>query len=216
MAFFSKPKVAPVLDGLSVDTLLARAKDQSDPVVKYAYLSRAAQLAPEDIRAQRALLMHGRLHQRDPRRIDYSVIKCYLFHAFEHPADHVPEKQREMARELFDDPLLLKCLALAPDRDAFMKDYLQEISAAYIQLFIAGDSRHSPGIMGIVINSKLPKYLAAPAGDVIANILSCQYLDSEERLLLARAFYRAFSSFTGGAVGHLDERLGGETVMTLQ
>lgn len=216
MALFSKPKKAPVLDGLNVDTMLARAKDQSDPVAKYAYLSRAAQLAPADIRAQRALLMHGRLHERNPKHLDYSVIKCYLFHAFEHPADHSADKQKAMARELFDEPQLLKCLSLAEDKDKFMKDYLQEISAGYIQLFIAGDSRHSPGIMGIVISSKLPKYLAGPARDVIVNILSSPYLDSAERLLLAAAFYRAFTAFVGGSVETLDERLGGEIVMKLQ
>jgi hypothetical protein len=216
MALFSKPKKAPVLDGLSADTLLARAKDQPDPVVRYAYLARAAQLAPENLRAQRALLMHGRLHLRDPRHLNYSVIKCYLFHAFEHPDDHSAEQQKAMARELFDDPQLLVCLALAGDRDVFMKEYLQEIAAAYIQLFIAGDSRHTPGIMGIVISSKMPKYLANPSRDVINNILSSQNLNEDERHMLACAFYRAFTAFVGGSVERLDELLGGETVMSIQ
>ena len=40
--------------------------------------------------------MHGRLHERDGRRVDYSVVKCYLFHVFEHPEQHNERSRRPL------------------------------------------------------------------------------------------------------------------------
>lgn len=115
-----------------------------------------------------------------------------------------------MARELFDDRRLLRCLELAPDREAFLRSYLEELSREYMRVFVAADNRHIPRVFGISFKGSLAKYLAAPAKDILSNILSSPYLDEEEARVLARAFYRAFFEHAGGETGELDSRLGAQ------
>lgn len=207
---FSRKSKAPQLEGKSLEELLFLAETQADPVVRHAALTRAEMLAPDNLDIQRALLLLGRLHERSPRAMDFSVIKSYLLHAFEHPEEHPPQEVRQMARELFDDRRLLRCLELAPDREAFLRSYLEELSREYMRVFVAADNRHIPRVFGISFKGSLAKYLAAPAKDILSNILSSPYLDEEEARVLARAFYRAFFEHAGGETGELDSKLGAQ------
>jgi len=205
---FSKKSPQPDLANMGLEDLLFVARTQQDPVWRHQALTRAEQLVPENLEVQRALLLHGRLHERDPKKMDFSVIKCYLLHAFEHPEDHPPEEARRMARELFEEARLLRCLKLATDPEAFLREYLQELAREYMRIFVAADNRHIPRVFGISFRGSLARYLAAPACDILRNILSSPHLNEEEARLLARAFYRAFYEFTGGDVTSLDSRLG--------
>lgn len=208
MGLFSKKYAPPALDGLDADTLLARAKSAADPRDAHAYLSRAEQLSPDDLRIQRELLLRGELHTRSAKTLDFSVIKCYLLHALEHPEAHAENDKTRMIRALFDHPRLNRCLALAPDRDAFLREYLEALCAEYVRLFIAGDTGHTRALLGFTVNAKLPKFLAEPAHDVLQNTFSSPYLSEEEQLLLARAFYKAYGAYMEGKTAPLDEKLG--------
>ena len=210
MPLFKKKTAQPDYEGLSLEQLLFEADTRDDPQLVYAALKKAEQMAPENLDIQRRLLMHGRLHERNNKHVDFSVIKCHLLNSFEHPDKHREEDIRKMHRALFDEEQLQKCLAMAPDAAAFHRGYLEDLSKEYIRIFLAPDSSHSPRVFGISFKGNLQKYLAAPAKDIISNILSSPYLDSGEAILLAKAFYRAFYEYAQGEVRELDSRLGAE------
>lgn len=206
---FRKSK-ALSLDGLGVEALLYEADTRQDPVIAHQALMLAESLEPDNLEVQRRLLLLGRLHERNPRQPDYSVIKCYLLHAFEHPEEHTEAQQKQMARELFDDPRLLRCLQLAQDQAAFLREYLEELSREYLRVFVAADSRHVPRVFGVSFRGSLQKYLAQPARDILCNLLSSPFLSAQEAGLAARAFYRAFFEYAHGDVRGLDQMLGAE------
>lgn len=216
MTWFSKKTEPEVRDNMGLQELLREAEKTEDPKYAHRLLTRAEVLAPDSLDVQRALLMHGRLHERDSRTMDYSVIKSYLFHAFEHPEKHSEEEQRRMARELFDDRRLKLCLELSPDQEAFLKDYLEDLAKDYMRIFVAADSSHSPRVLGMGRASQLYKYLAKPASDIILNLLSSPYLSAQEQVLAASAFYRAFYRAMDGQVKELNSALGDTVCQTLR
>lgn len=208
MGLFAKKYTPPRMEGMDVDTLYARGRSAQDPRDAHAFLLRAAEIAPDDLRIQKELLLRGNLHKRDAHNITFHVIKCYLLHAFEHPDQHDAAERKRMARELFDHEQLFRCLEIAPDREAFLKEYLQDLCAEYVRLFIAGDTTHTRAVLGITLSSKQPAYLAIPAFDVINNIFLCPCYSEDEKLLLSGAFYRAYHAFMEGRTEPLDEKLG--------
>jgi len=205
---FSRKKPGPNLEGLPLEEYLHIAETEEDPVIIHAALSHAEALAPEDLEIQKKLLLLGRLHERNPKRFDFSVIKSYILHAFEHPEAHQEAERVQMIREIFHHERLKRCLAMAPDPDAFLREYLLALAQDYIRLFVAGDNSHVPRIFGFTFRGSLAKYLAVPAGEIIANIFSSPELTDEESQALGKAFYRAFYDYTNGEVRELDKNLG--------
>jgi len=212
---FTKKKAPGLPMDADAATLLGLAKAEADPVRRFQLLNRAEELAPKDIMVHRALLMHGRLHERDGRNPDYRVIKSYLFHVFEHPEKHEEKEILSMARELFDHERLLTCLSFTSNAEGFLADYLEELAADYIRLFLAGDTRHVPTLFGFSRRTSLSKCLAVPMSDIIGNILQSAYLKQEEQVLLARAFYRACHRFLSGETEPLDAQLGPQILSSL-
>lgn len=208
MGFFAKKYAPPFMDGMDVDTLYARGRSAEDPRDAHAFLARAEEIAPDDLRIQKELLLRGDLHQRDSRNITFHVIKCYLLHAFEHPEKHSEDERKRMTRELFDHERVQKCLAIAPDKEAFLKEYLFDLSREYVRLFIAGDTSHTRALLGITIASKQPAFLAIPAFDVLNNMFLSPFLSKEEKLLAGGAFYQAYHAHMEGRTQPLDEKLG--------
>ncbi len=192
MPLFSRKFTLPDLAGKSREELLFLADTADDPrAVRHALLAAEAQ-SPADEEVQRRLILLGRLHERDPKKPDFSVIKSYLLHAFEHPGDHPPQQERAMARELFDDQRLVRVMGISPDPRAFLRRVLEDLSREYVRIFLLGDSRHVPRLLGLTMRHSAGKYAARPASDVIANIYQSPYLSQEEAHTLARAFYRGF------------------------
>jgi len=216
MPLFSKKKEPALREGLTLEQLLDIADTQEDPARVYEALSRAEQLAPEDLNIQRRLLLHGRLHERNPKNLDFSVIKSFLLNAFEHPEKHRPEDLRKMERELFDEPRLQRALELAQDRAAFLRSYLEDLSRDYMRVFISSDSSHVPKVLGFSFKGALPRYLAMPALDILKNVFSSPYLSREEAQVLGKAFYRAFFEQVQGETKVLDAQLGPELLALLR
>lgn len=210
MPLFQRKTKSRDLQGLGLEELLFEAETSTDPRVKHQALTLAEQISPDHLEVQRQLLLLGRLHERNPRQVDFRVIKSYLLHAFEHPEQHSQTEQQDMARELFNDPRLLRCLALAPNPDAFLNEYLDDLSRDYLRIFVAGDNRHIPRVFGISFKGSMARYLAVPVRDLLVNVLASPWLSETEAALLAKAFYKAFFQHTQGEVQQLDKLLGAE------
>ncbi len=216
MPWFSKKKKLSVPENMDDNELLHEARTADDPVYAYACLKRAEMLEPSNLKVQRALLMHGRLHERDRRQGDYTIIKSYLLHIFEHPEQYTEEGLRQAAEELFSGPQLLKCLALAPNRDAFLEEYIGDLAEEYMRVFISGDSSHAPRVLGLASKSRLHSFLARPTADTVRNALQSPYLTREQQLMVARNMYRQFSLQMSGETRTLDRLLGAEILKVLE
>lgn len=210
MPLFSKKTPPMNLDGLPVEEYLHIAQTEEDPVLIHEALTRAEALAPENLEVQLKLLLLGRLHERNPKRFDFHVIKSYLLHAFEHPEAHSEEERKRMIREIFDHDRLKRCLSLAEDPEGFLREYLLALSRDYMRLFVGGDNSHVPRIFGFTFKGSLARYLAVPTRDIIDGIFSSPLLNEEEARALGRAFYRSYYDYTNGEVKDLDKNLGPE------
>jgi hypothetical protein len=197
--------------GEDASALLRRAQEESDPVKRYALLQKAEDSAPNNLQVQKALLLHGRLHERDRHKIDFSVIKCYLLHVFEEPETYSFAKREDKIRELISEDRLVKAMDMAPDGQAFLKDYLTALSQEYIHLFLRGSSRHMKPIFGFAPAGKPSRLLAAPAANMLRCMLKEQALTEDMRDILAGAFYKAYGLEFQGETAYLDEALGALT-----
>jgi len=199
----AKPHTMPE----DVKKALAKADKTEDPKKKYAILSEAEQQYPDSLEIAEALLFLGRLHERSPRKIDFSVIKCFLWHFYLTPEDFSEAKKDEMRAELLSHPQLEKCLSLAPDRDAYMRRYLEKLGAEFVSLFLKGSSHYTNSFFGIRFNTRMDKVLAGPMCKIMGNIQHDAKLEPKQREWLYDAIYRAFLTETGGEPRHLDELL---------
>lgn len=215
MRLFGRKEEPRVPEGADSMTLLALARNEEDPVRKHQLLLRARDLDKDNLKVQHALLMLGRLYERDVKRVDFSVIKCYILHVYEHPEQHGEEDIRQKTRELFDDAQLKTCLALAPHPESYLRDYLEELSLEYIRLFLAGDSSNVPSLFGITRKHSVARYLAKPMADIIENMLSSAYLRMQEQQLAAGMFYRACHRYLNGQTEDLDRQLSPEIIKAL-
>ncbi len=188
-------------------TLLEQAEKLSDPRKKHEVLSEAMRAYPDCLEVAKALLFLGRLHERDPRKLDFSVIKCHLLHGYLTPEEFTPEERDAMRRELFSHPDLDRCLALAPDADVFMQQYLTQLCGEFIRIFLKGSSRYAPSILGFRIERNTAKQLAFPTANMLAAIHHDTALDPEQSAMLYNALYTAFSREMGGETQWLDEQL---------
>jgi hypothetical protein len=188
--------------------LLRQAQEQSDPIKRYALLQMAEEAAPDNLLVQKALLLHGRLHERDRHKIDFSVIKSYLLHVFEEPETYSFAKREDRIRELISEDRLVRAMDMAPDGQAFLKDYLTALSQEYIHLFLRGSSRHMKPIFGFAPAGKPSRLLAAPAANMLRCMLKEQALSQDQREMLAGAFYKAYGLEFQGETIYLDEALG--------
>ena len=215
MPWFQKKSRPSVPNDMTVMELLHEAKISKDPVYAYACLERAEIMAPENLEVQLALLLLGRLHERERKPAEYSLIKSYLLNGFEHPEIYTEAELRLQSHELFNDKRLQYCLSLAGDKQAFLEKYLNELSQEYMHIFIQGDSSHAPRVFGFSIKSQLQSYFAIPAADIIRNALSSPFLNEQQQRLVARSFYKAFQSQMNSNTQDLDKLLGAEICRAL-
>jgi len=209
----AQPQIHPASETLSSPDqdpapYLKSAQEESDPTRRFALLKKAEEAAPEDLRVQKALLLHGRLHERDRRKVDFSVIKCYLLHVFEAPQEYSLAQREQKIKELLEEERLQKAMALAGDPQAFLRDYLTTLSGEYIRLFLKGSSRHMKPIFGFAPAGKPHKLLAEPVGAMIECMHSDPLLTRPQQEMLSRSFYAGFTQEFQGETLFLDEVLG--------
>ena len=123
-----------------------RAPDRS--VKKHKLLLEAQEQYPDCLEVAQELLFLGRLYERSPRKLDFSVIKCHLLHFYLTPDDFSAAQQQQMRTELFEHPDLRRCQELAPDADAFTRKYLERLSRDFINVFLRGSNRYMHSFFG--------------------------------------------------------------------
>lgn len=178
--------------------VLAKVEAMDDPVKKHRVLTEALAKYPQSLPIAEELLFLGRLYERGRGTLDFSVIKCYLLNIYLEPEAMAPARVDELRHELFNHPDLERCLALAPDREAFLKHYLHRLGCQFIDLFLRGSSRYMRRIFGFGLESRAPKLLAAPAARMIAAMRDDTALSEGQRAMLMQAFFDAFSSQLSG------------------
>lgn len=191
----------------AVLALITRIKDMKDVCEKHRLLLHAQDEHPESLAIAQELLFMGRLHERNSKNIDFSVIKCHLLKMYLDPKDFSPEQQAVMRQELFHHPQLLRCQTLSADPDAYCRQYLLRLCREFIQLFLRGDSRYMRRFFGIGIDSMAPKLLAAPLASMLTNIYKDTQLLPRQQEMLYHQLYQAFLREMAGDTKYLDERL---------
>lgn len=184
-------------------TLLLKEKD---PIVIHDKLMTLRSAHPESLVVHRAILMQGRLHERNPKKLDYSVIHCYLLNIFLEPEIFNAEQKEAYCAELTQGKNLVACLALAKDKAQFLRQYYIDLSQRFIELFLLGSSKHMRTFFGLTMSRNPAKTLACPAAVMLRGILACTAL-GEQQLPLANAFYTAFAQ-KFDSISYLDEELG--------
>ena len=141
---------------------LRKADDLRDPVKKHELLLKAEREYPDCLEVAEALLFLGRLYERNPRELDYSVIKCFLWHMYLTPGEFPEEKKQQMREELFRHPQLVRCMQLAPDANAFLRRYLKRLGCGFVALFLKGSNHYTRTWFGFRIDNRMSRVLAQP------------------------------------------------------
>ncbi|NLO84500.1 MAG: hypothetical protein GX096_03590 [Clostridiales bacterium] len=201
----SAPQHQPLPKG-ALDAI-TKASQAKNPKAKLDILTNAEKEYPDCLEIAEELLFLGRLHERDAKNADYSVIKCYLYQLYLTPEDFSNAKAEAMRTEFFSHPQLERCLALAADAGTFTKRYLTRLAGEFIDLFLRGSNVYMRSIFGFTMDSKAPQLLAAPANHILLNIHSDLALPQDQRHTLYAAFYNAFDRQMSGETSWLDELL---------
>ena len=187
--------------------LLAQAEKLRDPVKKHELLLQAEKEYPDCVEIAEELLFLGRLYERSPKKMDYSVIKCFLWHMYLTPGEFSAEKKQEMREELFHHPQLERCLALSPDPESFLRRYLKRLGCEFVSLFLKGSNHYTRTWFGFRFDNRMSRVLARPAAQMIVNIRADEKLSPQERALLSEALYGAFLTETGSEPRWVEEEL---------
>ena len=191
----------------AVLALLSRVEALASPKEKHELLAKAMAEHPDSLAIAEELLFLGRLYQRDNRSLDFSVIKSYLLMPYLEPDTLTREQSEALRRELFTHPDLERCLRLSPDSAAYLAHYLTKLSGQFIDLFLRGSNTYMRRYFGIGLESRAPKLLAAPAARMLAAMQADEALTLEQRGMLKRAFFAAFSSQLSGDTQWLSKEM---------
>lgn len=190
-----------------VREFLKKVDKQQDPAKKHALLLEGQKQFPDCLPIEEELLFLGRLHERSPKKLDFSIIKCHLWHLYLTPGDFSEEKRQEMRSELLSHPQLKRCMELSGEPEQYLRRYLERLAAEFVTVFLKGSSYYSRSFMGIRLDSRMEKVLAEPLAQMMSRIRSDEEIDEEHRSMMYDALYRAFLSETGGNARWVDEEL---------
>lgn len=184
-------------DNIEIMRLVDNTLVDKDPVRIHKNLLELESKYPYNLYIKKALLLQGRLHERNAKHLDYSVIHCYLLNIFLEGELFKGQKQ-QFIDELTSSPKLLECLALSENKNLFLQEYYYEISKRFIELFLMGSNKYMKQFFGLSFSRNPAKTLAEPCSRIIKSILSTSEL-KDYRFVLAKAFYNAFTNKFGDA-----------------
>lgn len=203
-------KAKPVWQVPGPGELEKKLEKISDPKKKYKLIQEALAKDPDDFFANRALLYHGRLHEGIFQRggkLDYSILKCYLFNIFEKPESYSDEELDAKYEELLRGAQLKKVLSLCEAPDVFMREYFRFLSLQYVDLFIRGETKNSTYAFGFRRPMEsVAKMCAVPVSRMLDTIRTTPHLDRNEaeREMLLSGVRGAFEALFPGRSSLLD------------
>lgn len=189
------------------EKLLLQAARQQNNKKKLRLLTEARQQYPDCLAVEEEWLFQGKLPTNAADALDFSRIKCHLLHFYLTPGDFTGEQTAAMRQELFEDPQLLRCLALAPEGEAWLAKYLLRLSREFIQVFLMGSNVYMPRLMGFRLNREPAEALAKPAAQMLRAMAEDEALSLPRRALLQTAFEQAFAAECGGGLHHLRQAM---------
>ncbi|HNW87351.1 MAG TPA: zinc ribbon domain-containing protein [Candidatus Limiplasma sp.] len=200
-------KAAQTPEDEAVKKWIADANAQADPVKKHDLLLKAQAQYPNSLAIAQEILFLGRLYQRNPKNLDFSVIKCYMLMIYLEPDTLTPEKTDALRAELFNHPDLDRCLALAEDPVAFTNQYLVRLCGEFIELFLYGSGKYMHRFFGFGLDSRAPKLLASPVAHMLSAIRKDALLSATQRGQLLHALYNAYSTRMAGDMQWLEKEM---------
>lgn len=153
------------------------------------------------------LLFIGRGNKLRSRGVDFSLVKSYLLEIWLTPEEFSEERRRADRLELFEDPQLLRCLAMSENPASAMEEYLFRLSGEFITYFIEGDNRITRPLFGLRLDRNPKKTVSEAAAKVLRNIRADEDLPEDRKNQLFRVFYQALSRHLGGQTSWVDAAL---------
>lgn len=192
-------------DKIQLKSILDKLIADKDPVYIHQRLMELDKEYPDNLDIKRAILFQGRLHERSPKHLDFSVIHCYLLNVFLERETEKGQKNKFM-QELMHGTNLNECLRLTDNKNLFLQEYYVDLSKKYIELFLMGSSKYMRQFFGLSFSKNPAKTLAVPCTKLIKNILSEEAMQ-DYRFVLAKSFYIAFGKKFGNDYSYLNEEL---------
>ncbi len=187
--------------------LLEKAARQKTNQKKLTLLRQACEQYPDCLAVQEEWLFQQKLPTTPTDALDYDRIKCHLLQMYLTPEDYAPEQLAHRRSELFGDPQLLRCLALAPSPEGYTAHYLERLCREYIQVFLMGSNEYMPRLMGFRLERDPARALARPAARMLLAMEADTGLTPEQRQQLTAAFRQAFHAECGGNMSWLEKAL---------
>ena len=179
------------------EALLNKAARQRSNKKKLALLRQAREQYPDCLAVEEEWLFQGKLPEKPDPGLGYRCIECYLLHLYLTPEDFTPEEAAAMRQELFADPQLERCRALADSPEAFTARYLERLSREFIDVFHKGSNQYMPRLLGLRLEQDPARMLAKPGAQVLRAIGADDQLTPQQKAALTTAFEAAFEAECG-------------------
>ena len=202
-----EPSAAPADEAL-LQKLNAVLQKQEIAAVHSALLALREEY-PGSLEVEKQLLLCGDPALHTKSRNPYRAIRCYLLQMYLEPGEFSDAERDEMRDELFHHPQLERCLALcgSDEKVSFLRDYLEELSLCFADIFMKGSNLYMRSFMGIRSLQQPHKLLAPHAARALWNMQRDEALSPDEKRLLMNAFYRGYSRSVEGLTAPLDSIL---------
>ena len=186
---------------------LLQARQQTNLFKRKDLLLALREKFPDCFEVEKELLKIGHPRASKKGAVDYFIIKCYLLEIYLHPDRFTDEVRSSCRQEIFGDEQLQKCMTLSGKGEGFLEEYTRHLCTDYVELFLQGSSEYGRSVFGLFKDRHPEQTLAKPVCYMLGNILSDEQMEEEQKHLLARSLYCAFSNLMGGKTVYLDAAL---------
>ena len=186
-----------IMEANTCTVIFDRAKLLSEARTKY----------PESREIEKELLFIGDIPEKK-KEAGFFCIRCYNLELYLEPKEFSKKAKQGMRISLFSNEKLSAYLAASDARERDMNEYLYRLCREFTELFLLGSNRYMQGFFGIRSGKKPEKLLAGPMARMIQNVKKDEELAPENRKLLVRNLYTAFSDRFDGKTEFLDALLG--------
>ena len=191
-------------DGGKVADLLIEAAKIEDPAAKYAVLSEAKALAPDDPEVNKQILYLGKMYVRDGKA-DFYRIPFWPLTALERPGELPRREKEKMLTAFFNNPEVGRVAELFPDKSAFLAEYYDYMALMYVDIMMKGSTANNSFLGFPRRKEEVCRRCAGGLVNMLKNLDKAELPTAEQKQLLHASLIRAF--------GKVFEDLNGEEVL---